>query len=47
MESARGRITNAVIGLVIVVAAFAITLIFTTVLGVNIFIEGGITFPPE
>ena len=37
MESARNRITNAVIGLVIVVAAFAITLIFTTLLGVNIF----------
>lgn len=37
LESARGRITNAVIGLVIVVAAFAITLIFTTLLGVNIF----------
>ena len=37
MESARGRITNAVIGLVIVVAAFAITIIVTTVFGVNIF----------
>jgi len=37
MEAARGRITNAVIGLVIVAAAFAITLIFTTLLGVNIF----------
>lgn len=37
LESARGRITNAVIGLVIVVSAFAITLIVTTLLGVNIF----------
>lgn len=43
LESARNRITNAVIGLIIVVAAFAITLIFTTLLGVNIF-SGIVTF---
>jgi len=45
MEAARGRITNAVIGLVIVIAAFAITLIVTRVLGINIFRAGGITIP--
>jgi len=37
LDSARGRITNAVIGLVIVVAAFAISLVITSALGVNIF----------
>src|SRR3972149_5138085 len=42
MDSARGRITNAVIGLVIVVAAFGITIIVTTALGINIFKAGGI-----
>ena len=41
-QSARDRITAAVVGLVIVVAAFALTLIITTVLGVNIF--GGFNF---
>ncbi|MEX0622069.1 MAG: hypothetical protein WD187_03755 [Candidatus Woykebacteria bacterium] len=46
-QSARDRITAAVVGLVIIVAAFALTLIITTVLGVNIF-EGTIVFPePE
>src|SRR3989344_3655811 len=37
---ARDRITAAIIGLVIVVAAFAITLIVTTLFGINIF--GGV-----
>lgn len=37
LEAARNRITNAVIGLVIVVAAFGITLIVTRALGVNIY----------
>ncbi len=46
MESARNRITNAVIGLVIVAAAFAITLIFTTLLGVNIFSGGSVNIIP-
>ena len=35
--SARDRITAAVVGLLIVVAAFAITLILSTVLGINLF----------
>ncbi len=43
-QSARDRITAAVVGLIIVVSAFAITLIITTLLGVNLF-EGTITFP--
>jgi len=43
--SARDRITAAVIGLVIVVAAFAITLIVTSALGIDIFKTGGITLP--
>jgi type IV secretory pathway VirB2 component (pilin) len=42
--SARDRITAAIIGLVIVVAAFGITLIITSALGINIF-EGTITLP--
>lgn len=37
MQSARGRITNSVIGLIIVVAAYAITLIFAKIFGLNIF----------
>ncbi len=36
-QSARDRITAAVIGLVIVVAAFAITVILSKVLGINLF----------
>src|SRR3972149_8092510 len=36
-QSARDRITAAVIGLIIVVAAFAITLILNAVLGINLF----------
>jgi hypothetical protein len=43
LESARSRITNAVIGLVIVVAAFAISVIVLGALGLNIFKEGGVT----
>lgn len=43
-QAARDRITAAVVGLIIVVAAFAITLIITTLLGVNIF-SGDIQFP--
>ena len=35
-ESARGRITNAFLGLVIVVAAFAVTLIVERVFGIRI-----------
>jgi len=38
--AARDRITAAIVGLVIVVAAFAITLIVTTLFGINIF--GGV-----
>ncbi len=45
LEAARARITNAVIGLVIVVAAFAVSLIMTTVLGINIFGPEGVTIP--
>lgn len=37
MASARGRITSAVIGLIIVVAAYAITIIIGQVFGINIF----------
>lgn len=37
MASARGRITSAVIGLIIVVAAYAITRIIGQVFGINIF----------
>jgi hypothetical protein len=46
LDAARGRITNAIIGLVIVVSAFAITLLITTILGINIFIEGGVIINP-
>ena len=45
LEAARARITNAIIGLVIVVAAFAVSLIVTTVLGINIFSGEEITIP--
>ena len=38
-QSARDRITAAVVGLLIVVAAFALTLIITTVMGINIFTD--------
>ncbi|OGY21511.1 MAG: hypothetical protein A2126_04230 [Candidatus Woykebacteria bacterium GWB1_45_5] len=44
-QSARDRITAAVVGLVIVMAAFAITWIVTAALGVNIFTGGEITLP--
>lgn len=37
LTSARGRITNSIIGLVIVVAAFSITLIIGSVFGLSIF----------
>ena len=47
MQSARDRITAAVVGLVIVVAAFAITTIITTVLGINIFEGIEIPGPPN
>jgi hypothetical protein len=43
-QAARDRITAAVVGLVIVVAAFAITLIVTAALNINIF-GGAITLP--
>ncbi len=47
-QSARDRITAAVVGLLIVVSAFALTLIITTVLGINIFGGDVINFPgPE
>ena len=46
MESARTRITNAIIGLAIVAASFGIALIVTTALGINIFKEGGVSLPP-
>lgn len=38
-QAARDRITAAVVGLVIVVAAFALTLILTSILGVNVFTD--------
>jgi hypothetical protein len=37
MTAARNRLMNAIIGLVIVVAAFAISVIVTSALGINIF----------
>ena len=43
MEAARNRITSAMIGLGIVVGAFAITVIVTTILGINIFTGLAIT----
>ncbi len=36
LDAARGRITNAIIGLVIVVAAFSIAIIIQSVLGISI-----------
>jgi len=42
LQSARGRMTNALIGLIIVVAAFAITRIVERVLGISI--TGGFRF---
>lgn len=36
-SSARDRITAAVVGLLIVIAAFAVTLIISSVLGINLF----------
>ena len=45
LEAARTRLTNALIGLLIVVAAFAVSVIVTTVLGINIFGEEGVTIP--
>ena len=47
MDSARGRITNAVIGLVIVSAGFGITIIVTTALGINIFSGAVINIPKD
>jgi len=44
LESARGRITNAAIGLIIVVAAFAITLIVERVFGIRILGGAGFIF---
>ena len=41
LDAARARLSNAFIGLAIVVAAFGITIMITTVLGINIF-EGTI-----
>jgi len=43
LEAARGRITHAVIGLVIVVGAFVLSLLVTRVLGINVFRLGGIS----
>jgi hypothetical protein len=40
-QAARDLITAAVVGLVIVVAAFGITWIITSVFGINIFAPGG------
>jgi hypothetical protein len=42
LEAARGRITNAIIGLVVVVAAFAISVVVTSAFNINIFDPGGI-----
>ena len=44
-QGARDRITAAVVGLVIVVAAFALTIIVTSALGIDIFRTGGVTLP--
>ena len=44
-QSARDRITAAVVGLIIVVAAFGITLILTQVFGIPIFSGGAVNFP--
>jgi len=45
-QSARDRITAAVVGLLIVVAAFGITWVITSVFGINIFKAGGVSnFP--
>ena len=46
MDAARSRITNAVIGMVIVAASFAIALIVTMAFGINIFQPGGVSLPP-
>jgi len=46
LDSARSRITNAVIGLVIVVAALGITTIVTGALGINIFTGKEINIVP-
>ena len=43
-QSARDRITAAVVGLIIVVAAFGLTLIITTLFGINIFTGKEINF---
>ena len=43
VETARGQITNALIGLAIVFAAWAIMKLIDTIFGVNIF--GGLTIP--
>ena len=43
LDAARTRITNAVIGVIVVVAAFAITVIILSILGINIF-SGGEVF---
>ena len=42
LTAARSRITSAVIGFIIVIAAFAITVLVTSVFGLNIFQEGGV-----
>lgn len=47
LTAARGRITNAVIGFIIVIAAFAITVIVTGAFGINLFQEGGVTIIEE
>ena len=46
LDTARSRITNAAIGLMIVAAAFAITILITSALGINIFKEGGVNITP-
>jgi len=44
-EAARGRITAALIGLVIVFAAWAITVLIEKFLGISILTGGGFTIP--
>jgi hypothetical protein len=46
LDAARNRLTNAVIGLVIVVAAFGVTTIVTGALGINIFTGEAINILP-
>ena len=45
MEQARNKITHAIVGLIIVAAAYAIMLLVSNFLGLSIFEKGGISLP--